>query len=551
MAAQQGGTGRFTRAGARSSERPAARAVRPGRGRGSAGRRLSLAVGCAAVLLASATACAGVSSSVAIQEPAIKPAATDGIPAALVRFYTQKLSWRSCDNTFQCTTLTVPLNYADPTGPTIGLAVIRQPATDQSHRIGSLLLNPGGPGASGVDYVAGGNVVTSAVAARYDLIGFDPRGVARSSPVECLTDPQMDTYVAMDPVPTTPQQVEQTQAENTFFAQQCQAKSGQLLPHIGTPDAARDMDVLRGALGDSKLYYLGKSYGTYLGAVYAEEFPQHVGRMVLDGAMDPSLTGAEMNLQQAAGFQEDAQLFVNDCVQHSDCPLGTDPRAAMAKLQSFLQGLQTHPLPGSDGRTVNQALGTTGVLVTLYDPNSWSYLRNALNQAINQGNGALLLQFADVYNDRGANGKYTDNQDEANIAINCVDHPDTATPAQVESTLPQYEQASPLFGAMLDWGNMTCDNWPAAPTTQPHRIQAAGAPPILVVGTTHDPATPYAWAQSLAKQLESGHLLTFDSSGHTAYDRGASGSTCIDNGVDGYLLNGTLPPAGTVCQPGS
>jgi pimeloyl-ACP methyl ester carboxylesterase len=309
--------------------------------------------------------------------------------------------------------------------------------------------------------------------------------------------------------------------------------------------------VLRGALGDTKLNYLGKSYGTYLGAVYAEEFPQRVGHMVLDGALNPALTGAQMNLQQAQGFQQDVQLFVNDCVQRSDCPLGTgDPQAAMDKLQSFLQGLQANPLPAGD-RTLNEGLGVTGVIVTMYDPSYWTPLRQALSQAINKHDGSMLIQFADAYNDRGSDGKYTDNQDEANIAINCIDHPDTMTVSQVEAAMPQYEQASPLFGPMQDWGNLSCDPWPVKPTTQPHEIHAPGAGPILVVGTTHDPATPYAWAQALASQLDSGHLLTFDASGHTAYDRGASGSSCIDNDVDNYLLSDAVPANGTVCQPGS
>jgi pimeloyl-ACP methyl ester carboxylesterase len=334
------------------------------------------------------------------------------------------------------------------------------------------------------------------------------------------------------------------------MGQQCEAKSAYELPYLGTENAARDMDVLRGALGDNVLYYLGKSYGTYLGAVYAELFPKRVGRLVLDGALDPSLSANAMNLAQAAGFQRDVDLFTADWVKRGDDPFGNSVSASEAKLATFLQGLKTTPISGDATRKVNYALAVTGVVVAMYDQSYWAYLRQALTSALS-GNGSVLLALADAYNDRGSNGTYTDNQDEANIAINCLDHPENTTVSQITSMLPTYEKASPLFGAMLDWGNLSCDYWPVQSTSQPHTISAKGAAPILVVGTTNDPATPYAWAKSLASQLSSGRLLTMNGAGHTAYDRGASGSTCIDNDVDAYLLNARLPAAGTVCQSNS
>ncbi len=473
-----------------------------------------------------------------------KPGLTAGTAPNLAAFYGQKLTWTSCDGGYQCSTLKVPLDYADPAGKTIGIAVVRKPATDTAHRLGSLLVNPGGPGGSGLQYATSGDVVDAAVLARYDLVGFDPRGVGKSDPVQCLSDSQMDTFIDSPPAPATPQQVAEVEAQDKFFAQQCEAKSGGLLPYVGTTYAARDMDILRAALGDQKLTYLGKSYGTYLGAVYAQEFPQRVGHLVLDGAIDPDLTAEQENLTQAVAFDKELRLFLGDCVKQTDCPLGTDPNAAFTKLKSWVAGLEANPIKGDGTRKLDEAYALTGISVAMYDQGWWPDLRIALTRALS-GDGSVLLSMADAYNDR-ENGHYVDNEAEANYAVNCVDHPDEATSAQqIEAELPTFEQQAPFFGAMVDWSSLPCAYWGAKPTLAPHKISAQGAAPILVVGTTNDPATPYTWAQQLAGQLTSGHLLTMDGAGHTAYRRG---STCIDSAVDAYFLNGTVPAVGTVCQ---
>jgi pimeloyl-ACP methyl ester carboxylesterase len=478
------------------------------------------------------------------------------VPAALEQFYNQKPNWTSCatgssGSGWSCAKVTVPLDYSDPSKGTTYIMVTRKAATGPAdQRVGALMLNPGGPGGAGIAYAQDPSVVTKNVAAHYDIVGFDPRGVGQSDPVRCLSDdtPAMDQFVAADPMPRTNVQIAEVVKESQAIGQACAQKSGRILPYVGTPNAARDMDVIRAVLGDTKLHYLGKSYGTYLGAVYAGLFPQNTGRLVLDGAIDPTLTAKQMNIAQAQGFEKLIREFAADCVTQSNCPLGTDGSKAVDKLMTYLQSLQDHPVPTHDGnRTVNYGLGLTAVLQVMYVPQYWGDLRDALNAAMN-GDGTRLLQWADLYNDR-TDGTY-DNQTDANIAINCLDRPDPD--AQAADTIenkevPDYKNQAPLLGEMLAWADLSCATWPVKPQTQPAPITAAGSAPILVVGTKDDPATPYPWAQGLAKQLQNGHLLTFNGSGHTAYTRG---SQCIDNAVDAYLLQGTVPAAGITCDVG-
>lgn len=475
-------------------------------------------------------------------------------PAKNDQFYQQKLTWRSCAGQFQCSKLTVPVNYADPAGPTIQLAVIKAPATDPAHRIGSLITNPGGPGASGVTYLKQAYPTEPdapsdfgpSLRADYDMVSFDPRGVGHSAPVHCLSAAQLDQFTALNPNPTTPADINATVAADKAFVAACQARSGALLPYLGTLNAARDMDVLRAALGDQKLNYLGFSYGTYLGAIYTELFGDRVGRMVLDGPLPPDLTSEQLDLQQARGFQTELNRFVADCVHQPDCPLGTDPAVAPKMLAAFLTYTGSHPLATGTPRALNGALAQTGLVSAMYDsPTSWPKLRRALSSAL-AGDGHRLLALADDYNERHHNGHYS-NSDEANIAINCVDHPSPVhSTADVLAKLPAYEQASPLIGAGDDWSELPCAFWPAQAQTQPHPVHYAGQPPILVVGNTGDPATPYPGAQDMARQLGSAVLLTYNGDGHTAYGRDI---TCINNAVDTYLTKGTPPPPHTICPP--
>ena len=418
------------------------------------------------------------------------------IPAELQSYYAQTLSWHSCDSGFQCATMKVPLDYAHPTAGDISLTMARHRAGGQGFkRIGSLLINPGGPGGSAVDYAEyAAESYPAAVRDSFDIVGLDPRGVARSTPVTCLTDPQMDTFAATDTTPDTPAEVDTLVAADKELAQGCEQHSGKLLGHVSTVDSARDMDVARALLGDAKLNYLGKSYGTFLGATYAGLFPSRVGRMVLDGAMNPSLDALDLNSQQAGGFETAFDAFAADCVKGSGCPLGSSTDQADKKIDQLFASWDRTPLSTNSSRKLTEALGTTGVIEAMYDQSLWPQLRGALTQA-EHGDGSGLLALADQYYERDSSGHYS-NLMYANAAVNCLDLPSADTgPAEVQQQLAAYRKASPHFGTTLAWGGLTCAYWPVKPTGEPHTIPAKGSAPIVVVGTTRDPATPYAWAR--------------------------------------------------------
>jgi pimeloyl-ACP methyl ester carboxylesterase len=469
------------------------------------------------------------------------------IPANLAPYYGQKLSWSDCGVAgFDCATMKVPLDYAHPgSSDDLKLAVARKKTTGPGKRLGSLLVNPGGPGGSAIDYLQYAALgYPAAVTSRYDMVAVDPRGVARSEPVECLTNQQMDAFTAVDTTPDNTSEVNKLTAADKSFTAGCGQRSATLLGHVSTIESARDMDVLRELLGDQKLTYVGKSYGTFLGATYAGLYPQRVGRLVLDGAMDPSVTALESSRAQAGGFETAFDAFAEDCVGRSDCPLGTSSvSAAGTQLDAFFKSLDAHPLPTGTSRKLTEALGTTGVIAAMYDQSAWPSLRSALTSA-KEGDGDPLLKLSDSYYERDDSGDYS-NLMFANAAVNCLDLPPALTsPADVEKALPSFDKASSQFGTTLAWSSLICGYWSIPATGHPERIEANGAAPILVVGTTRDPATPYAWAVSLASQLSSGHLLTYDGDGHTAYARG---STCIDSAVNAYLLSDAVPPTNQTC----
>lgn len=538
----------------RSSRRPRPR-TRP-RTHGGASARAAGAFLAAAALLVSACSSGNPPASTG-EAPAQAEAALAALPrstpSALEPYYGQKLAWHSCGvPDFECATLKAPTDYAKPGAGDIDLAVARKKATGKGKPLGSLLVNPGGPGGSAIAYLQqyAGLGYPEEVRSRYDMVAMDPRGVARSEPVECLDGRQMDTYTQTDVTPDDQKETNALVGEYKKFAEGCGAHSAGLLRHVSTVEAARDMDILRSALGDPKLNYVGASYGTFLGATYAGLFPERVGRLVLDGAMDPSLNARKLNLDQTAGFETAFQAFAKDCVRQSDCPLGgkgTTPAQVGDHLKAFFRKLDAHPVPTGDpdGRKLGEALATTGVIAAMYDEGAWPQLRDALNAAMNENDGAGLLSLSDSYYERGGNGHYT-NLMSANAAVNCLDLPAAFTgPDQVKKSLPAFEKASPVFGDGLAWASLNCTYWPVRPSGAPHRIEARGAAPIVVVGTTRDPATPYGWAQSLARQLTSGRLLTYVGDGHTAYGRG---STCIDSTINAYLLHGTPPTQGKRCS---
>jgi pimeloyl-ACP methyl ester carboxylesterase len=385
------------------------------------------------------------------------------------------------------------------------------------------------------------------VRARYDMVAVDPRGVAGSEPVECLTGRQMDTYTQTDLTPDDRRETDKLVAAYKRFAEGCGKRAARLLRHVSTVEAARDMDILRAVLGDEKLTYVGASYGTFLGATYAELFPERVGRLVLDGALDPSLPARRLNQEQTAGFDTAFQAFAKDCVGRKDCVLGSTPTRVGENLRAFFARLDARPLRtgDADGRRLGESLATTGVIAAMYDEGAWPRLRQALSEAVRKGDGAGLLALSDSYFERGPGGTYS-NLMYANAAVNCLDLPAAYnSPAEVERALPQFEKASPVFGRALAWSSLNCAYWPVRATGGPHRIEAKGAAPIVVVGTTRDPATPYRWARGLASQLSSARLLTYDGDGHTAYGRG---SACVDTAINAYLLRGAPPMDGKRCS---
>ncbi|WP_171166557.1 alpha/beta hydrolase [Streptomyces sp. I05A-00742] len=465
-------------------------------------------------------------------------------------YYGQKLHWRSCGGkraAFECAGMKVPLDYSAPHGGDITLAVSRKKAAGPGKRLGSLLLNPGGPGGSAIGYLQSHAAAKypAAVRARYDLVAVDPRGVGRSTPITCLSHSEMDGYAQTDPTPQNSAETRRYVASLKKFANGCASRSSRILRHVSTVEAARDMDVLRALLGDSKLHYVGASYGTFLGATYAELFPSRVGRLVLDGALDPSLSAERVNREQTAGFQTAFTSFARDCARHTDCPLGTSgPTDAGNRLRSFLTALDTRPLPTGQSRRLTEGLATTGVIAAMYDEGAWPALRKALSLAAD-GDGSVLLALSDAYYERDAKGSYS-NLMAANAAVNCLDAPAAFHgPSGVRQALPAFRKASPVLGEALAWASLSCAYWPTHPTGHPHRITARGAAPILVVGTTRDPATPYPWARALASQLSSGRLLTYDGDGHTAYTRG---SACVDSAINSYLLTTTPPRSGQRCS---
>jgi pimeloyl-ACP methyl ester carboxylesterase len=510
---------------------------------------LALVVGLGAAIGVAVTRVGDHRDGTAVTVPTTtpRPGATRPPRPALARFYGQRLSWSSCRDGDLCARLTVPLDYAAPGGPTIRLAVLKVPAADPGRRIASLVVNPGGPGASGTDYAANAaQVFREPVRQVYDVVGFDPRGTGASDPVDCLGDDELDQYVAEDPDPDTPAEVATYAGFVHALGAGCRERSGQLAAHISTVEAARDLDVLRAALGESRLDYFGASYGTKLGATYADLFPSRVGRMVLDGAVDPELPSRELSLQQAAGFETALRSYVADCVAGGDggdgCFLGDSVDAGLARIRALLDQVDQQPLPAADGRELRVGNAFYGVVLPLYNRDYWPILSQALEAAF-AGHGDLLLRLSDLYNSRGPSG-YTDNSVEANYAINCLDDPWSVPPAQVPAAYPDFERASPTFGRVFAWGLATCGGAEVTSPDHDRTIRAAGAPPIVVVGTTRDPATPYAWAVSLAHELRSGVLVSRDGDGHTGYN---AGNGCVDRAVESFLDDGTVPRDGLSC----
>lgn len=489
---------------------------------------------------------------------------TGGVPAGLERFYSQDLTWGGCqefatteraedsfaDPALQCTRVEVPLDYAEPQGRTARLGLLRRPADDQQERLGSLLVNPGGPGASGMSAVASlaGAVGGTELGRRFDLVGFDPRGIGASEPkIVCRTTQEQDAERLDLDLDTSPAGIAQTEKENQDYAALCAERLGSdLLANAGTRDVARDMDVMRSVLGDEKLSYLGYSYGTRIGTAYAEQFPNNVRAMVLDGALDPDEVLVESLVNQGAGFQQSFDAFVGWCLTQPQCWLGETPKdQASRRFQELLRPLTTTALPvGNRKLSYNDA--TIGTIQALYSDQFWPVANRGLTQLIS-GDGSTLLALADIYYQRDQQG-YSGSQD-AFKAVRCLDDPPVTDPAVVREADRRYREVAPF----LDDGNPpsaardACAFWPAPPTFKPGEPKVDGIPTVLVISTTGDPATPYQAGVELAEQLN-GYLLTYEGQQHTV---ALQGQQCVDDTVSDYLVRLTLPNRKRLCVPGA
>ncbi|MGY5055272.1 alpha/beta hydrolase [Streptomyces sp. 900105755] len=481
-------------------------------------------------------------------QPSAATATATGSTALPASLSSQKLDWARCKGTsdsaapgdaWRCATLKVPLDWAKPDGETIGLALIREQASGGSgKRIGSLLFNFGGPGGSGVatmPYFAG---TVSALRERYDLVSWDPRGVGASEGIRCRSDKDIQRAESIDATPDTPAEQTAYFQDAADFGKGCEKAAGKLIAHVSTTDTARDMDLMRQVLGDAKMHYFGISYGTELGGVYAHLFPKKVGRLILDAVVDPTADSVGQEKNQAAGFQRALDDYLKST--------GQDPEQGSRKIAGLLKRLDTTPLPTASGRKLTQSLAVTGIVLPLYSKDSWPTLTSAL-RAAEEGDGSELLSLADQYNERDSSGHYGTTTHSQRV-ISCLDDKERPTLAETKQRLAEFEKVSPVFGDFLGWDSAGwCHDWPVAGQWDTPEVSAPGAAPILLVGNTGDPATPYEGARRMADELGNGVgvELTWKGEGHGAY---GSGSDCVDSTVNAYLVDGTVPKDGTVCS---
>ncbi|WP_404289231.1 alpha/beta hydrolase [Glutamicibacter arilaitensis] len=498
----------------------------------------------AAVSLA-LVSCAGSDSSDTNPAPSTSKSQPDAAPenlGELAAYYDQDVMWEPCGTTVECATIQVPLDYAEPGEESIDLALNRR-VSEGAKR--NLLVNPGGPGGSGLGMVTDTvpAIFSEDLQREFNAVGFDPRGVGESSPVECQTDEQIDQSRQQNLRAWVPDDQEEIIKQSKEYAKECAQNTGDLLGHVDTVSTAKDLDIIRAVLGVEKLDYLGFSYGTFLGATYAELFPQRVGHFVLDGAMDPAVSSAEVNQAQAVGFEREIDAWLQSCLESEECPFDGTHEEAKVQLQLFFAQIENKPLVSSDGRTVPIIDFINGFIVPLYDNSSWPMLTTAMREAM-EGNVDQVLLFADLSSDRSHDGTYTSNSSDAFVAINCLDRPMDADPATMQAEAEELMRVAPTLGKYLSYGAITCNEWAHEATGAPAELKAEGSEEILVVGTTGDPATPYEWSRSLASQLSNASLLTFEGHGHTAYGRS---NDCITEAIDTYLIDGKAPEDGTVC----
>ncbi len=489
-----------------------------------------------------AAACSGGGSGHARPAPSPSTRAATGAPATTTDTR-PVVAWHECDGG-ECGTLAAPLDYAHPGAGQVTLALLRVKARDPSQRIGSLLLNPGGPGGSGVDFLREFVArVPSELRDRFDLVAWDPRGAGASTAVQCGTD--LDYLFAADTAPQTPAQEQGLEAASQRFANACAQGSGALLPYISSDATAHDMDRIREALGDRKLTYLGYSYGTYLGTLYAHDFPANVRALVLDGAIDPAVPPGESTIEQAQGFELALEDFFTWCAGTSSCAFrsGGDPAAAYDALARSIDARPIVSRVDGERRVLGPTQFDLAVSTPLYGGRpAWPILADALAHA-RDGDASDLLRLFDEQVDRNTGGTYS-NQYPAFLAISCLDGPSIGDVATLRALEHTAAERAPHFGEANVGLGMPCAFWPVPSVGRPGAISAPGAAPIVVIGTTGDPATPVEWARGLASELGSGRLLVYRGEGHTAFP---AGNACLDGAVIDYLVDLRAPVNGTTC----
>jgi len=463
---------------------------------------------------------------------------------SLAPYLDQNLQWSTC-SFGQCASLKVPLDYTNLDLGDISIAVSRTVHTGPNFQ-GSIVVNPGGPGSPGLEfasYVA--KEIAPTVAKDFDFIGFDPRGVGKSAAVTCMTSKQTAQWLSMDSTPDTPAETAALMKSAGKISQGCLKYSPRMASKVGTPFATQDLDLLRSALHEDKLNWLGFSYGTTLGASYIQAFPNRVGRFVLDGAVDPALNGMQLSFGQSQGFQKAFQNYAQKCLQQGPCPLGSTRTAITARVNSLLARLDTRPLRTKDGTPLTQSLGTSAIFTAMYSTDMWELLTSALTSAY-QGDGTGLLELSWMGSDQTGPATFGSNMQSAYYAIDCWDLPATPAAASLASAAQKWAKNAPIpeMAKSMSWSNAPCSRWFAHDTNPPTAATSSTAAPILIIGTRFDPATPYAWARALNAQLATSTLLTYGGNGHTAF---GGGSTCIDSSVNSYLLTGLMPQPGKSC----
>lgn len=465
---------------------------------------------------------------------------------ALASFYAQDATWGPCADRsprVQCASVEVPMDYRNPGGRALELALLRVPSTGKAR--GSLIVNPGGPGAGGMDfaeYLA--TVFDANVRGAFDIVGFDPRGVGESAPVTCLTGKQTTRWYRTDPTPDTAKERRTLWQRASEISDGCLTSDPQLARFVGTDNTVRDIDVIRSAVGDEKLNWFGFSYGTSLGAVYAQEFPGRVGRMILDGGVDPKLDAMEVSKDQSDGFQLAIERFASDCARKTGCVADTR-NGVITAINALLRRLDRNPMPTDGSRRLVQAEALTALFFSMYSTDLWPTLRTGLRDAA-KGDGTTLQVLAQLANDQTGPDSYGTNIASAFYAIGCWDFPAPPGIPGLRAAAREWSRnvSVPQMAQAMSWGNAPCSSWFAHSPTPPQPVTSTTDAPILIIGTAYDPATPLRWSRALADQLPTSRLLVHRGDGHTAY---GNTSMCIDDLTDRYLLSGALPAAGTTC----